>query len=117
MMFGLLKSKKSSKGAKILKPVEQLSGSLPGIIHHHESYDGQGYPMGLKGDAIPLVARIIAVADTFDAVGSDRAYRAGAKPDKAIAIVKEVAGSQLDPNIVDAFIKVYAEEFNDAGTK
>ena len=105
------------KGAKILEPVEQLSGSLPGIIHHHERYDGQGYPKGLKGDAIPLVARIIAVADTFDAISSDRAYRSAEDPEKAMAIVNEVAGSQLDADIVEVFTKVYKEEAKNAGEK
>jgi HD-GYP domain-containing protein (c-di-GMP phosphodiesterase class II) len=95
------------KGADILKPVDQLAGSIPSILHHHERYDGRGYPKGLKGDEIPLAARIIAVADTFDAISSDRAYRAGKSLEATIAIVEEVSGSQLDPRVVAAFKKVY----------
>jgi HD-GYP domain-containing protein (c-di-GMP phosphodiesterase class II) len=94
-------------GRGVVKPVDQLAGSLPSILHHHERYDGRGYPKGLKGDEIPLAARIIAVADTFDAISSDRAYRAGKSLEATIAIVEEVSGSQLDPRVVAAFKKVY----------
>ncbi len=95
------------KGIDILKPLEQLTGSIPSILHHHERYDGWGYPKGLKGDEIPLGARIIAVADTFDAINSDRAYRAARSKEEAMAIIEEVSGSQLDPQVVAAFRKVY----------
>jgi HD-GYP domain-containing protein (c-di-GMP phosphodiesterase class II) len=98
------------KGGEILKPVDQLADSMPGIIHHHERYDGRGYPQGLKGEEIPLTARIIAVADTFDAINSHRAYRRAKSPEKALAVIEEVAGSQLDPRIVDVFKKVYKED-------
>jgi HD-GYP domain-containing protein (c-di-GMP phosphodiesterase class II) len=94
------------KGYDILQPLEQLASSLPGILHHHERYDGGGYPHGLKGEEIPLMARIIAVADTFDAITSDRAYRPG-KPEKdALAIIEKVAGTQLDPHLVEVFLDV-----------
>ena len=98
------------KGCKILKPVEQLTGSMPGIIHHHERYDGRGYPQGLKGDEIPLAARIIAIADTFDAINSSRAYRGAESREKALKLIEEVAGSQLDPRLVEVFRKVYKED-------
>ncbi len=98
------------KGGKILKPVEQLTDSMLGIIHHHERYDGKGYPQGLKGDEIPLAARIIAIADTFDAITSSRAYRGAESGKKALKIVEEVAGSQLDPRLVEVFKKVYKED-------
>ena len=98
------------KGGEILQPIEQLAGSLPGIIHHHERYDGKGYPQGLKGEEIPLIARIIAVADTFDAINSTRAYRETRSPGKALEIIEEVAGSQLDSRIVDVFKKIYKED-------
>lgn len=98
------------KGGEILTPVEQLKDSLPGIIHHHERYDGRGYPQGLKGEEIPLSARIIAVADTFDAINSTRAYRKSKNPEKALAIIEEVAGTQLDAHMVEIFKKVYEEE-------
>jgi hypothetical protein len=97
------------KGYNILKPLEQLKASLPGIIHHHERYDGSGYPRGLKGEEIPLVARIIAVSDTFDAITSDRAYRAAKSGQEALQEMQRVAGSQLDPDIVEVFKTMYAK--------
>jgi HD-GYP domain-containing protein (c-di-GMP phosphodiesterase class II) len=100
----------SVKGGDILQPIDQLADSLSGIIHHHERYDGGGYPQGLKGEEIPLIARIIAVADTFDAINSTRAYRETRSPEKAFKIIEEVSGSQLDSNIVDTFKKVYKED-------
>jgi len=98
-----------AKGFEILKPVEQLASSLPGILHHHERFDGKGYPNGLAGEQIPLAARIIAVADTFDAISSTRSYRSAKSYYKALSIVKEVAGSQLDPKIVTAFNQIIDE--------
>ena len=98
------------KGYTILQPLDQLSDSLPSILHHHERYDGGGYPRGLKGEAIPLLARIIAVADTFDAITSDRAYRPARTPQEAMAIIKEVAGTQLDPQLVEVFEEVYTKD-------
>ena len=97
------------KGFEILKPVDQLICSLPGILHHHERFDGKGYPSGLAGDQIPLAARIIAVADTFDAISSTRSYRSSKSYYKALTIVKEVAGSQLDPEIVSVFSQIVDE--------
>jgi len=95
------------KGYTILRPLDQLEASLPGILYHHERYDGGGYPRGLKGEEIPLASRIIAIADTFDAISSSRAYR-GAKPRKeALKIVKEVAGTQLDSGLVEVFEAVF----------
>ena len=88
------------KGCNILQPITQLTRALPGILHHHERYDGGGYPQGIAGEAIPAAARIIAVADTFDAISSNRAYRSAKPKEKALEIVKEVAGTQLDPNYV-----------------
>jgi HD-GYP domain-containing protein (c-di-GMP phosphodiesterase class II) len=95
------------KGHKILEPLEQLASCLPSILHHHERLDGKGYPHGLKGEEIPFLARIIAVADTFDAITSNRAYRSAKAAEKALAIVEEVAGTQLDPVVVEAFKEVY----------
>ncbi len=100
----------SEKGYNILQPLEQLSSSLPGILHHHERYDGLGYPHGLKGEDIPLAARIIAVADTFDAITSDRAYRAGKTVKEALEIIEKVAGSQLAPDLVEVFKEVINED-------
>jgi len=100
----------TTKGCDILRPVVQLADGLAGILHHHERYDGHGYPQGLKGEEIPLPSRIIAVADTFDALTSDRAYRAAISPVKALAILQEVAGSQLDAGIVGVFKEICEED-------
>jgi len=101
--------KHPQKGYNILKPISQLSKALTGILHHHERYDGGGYPQGLAGEEISLAGRIIAIADTFDAISSNRAYRAEKTGEKALAIVKEVAGTQLDPKLVDVFETVYSK--------
>ena len=98
------------KGHTILEPLEQLASSLPGMLHHHERYDGKGYPGGLKGKEIPLEARIIAVADTFDAITSSRAYRPGKSPAEALEEMVKVAGSQLDPDLVEVFKEVFRED-------
>ena len=98
------------KGYTILQPLDQLSESLPSILHHHERFDGGGYPGGLKGEEIPLLARIIAVADTFDAITSDRAYRPGRAPQEALAKIRGVAGTQLDPELVEVFEEVYTKD-------
>ena len=103
----------SVKGCDILKPLEQLSRSLPGIMHHHERYDGQGYPHGLKGEDIPKMGRIIAVADTFDAITSNRAYRPGKTAKEALEIIENVAGTQLDPELVDVFKEVLKEDLGE----
>jgi len=89
------------KGVEILAPLSQFKAILPAILHHHEKYDGSGYPYGLSGEEIPLQARIIAIADTYDAILSDRPYRSGANNDKAIDELSRCAGSQFDPRIVE----------------
>ncbi len=108
--YGLVKNH-SRKGFEILQPIEQLAGSLPGILYHHERYDGKGYPEGLKGEAIPFCARIIAVADTFDALTSNRAYRFGRHSENALAIMKHAAGNQLDAELFEIFQKTYRDHF------
>jgi HD-GYP domain-containing protein (c-di-GMP phosphodiesterase class II) len=97
-------------GYAILKPLAPMLGALPAILHHHERYDGKGYPDGLKGEDIPLLGRIIAVTDTFDAITSSRAYRAGSSVGKALEIMKSVAGSQLDARIVEIFTGLITQE-------
>ena len=94
------------KGHKILLPIDQLQYSLEGIHHHHERYDGNGYPSGLKGEEIPLFARIIAIADTYDAMTTTRAYRAAMSNEDAVAEIMRVRGTQLDPEIADMFLKL-----------
>jgi HD-GYP domain-containing protein (c-di-GMP phosphodiesterase class II) len=100
------------KGHTILAPLAPLLGSLPGILHHHERYDGNGYPKRLEGSQIPLIARIIAVADTFDAITSDRAYRKGRTAAEALAIITAVAGTQLDPTLVAVMKEIVLRESN-----
>lgn len=94
------------KGHEILKHIIQLKDALQGIMYHQESYDGSGYPEGLKGKEIPLYARIIAVADTYDAITSSRAYRPQNLHINAMKEIERVSGFQLDPDIVEIFKKV-----------
>jgi HD-GYP domain-containing protein (c-di-GMP phosphodiesterase class II) len=91
-----------SKGANIMRPVAQLKDMLPGIELHHEHVNGQGYPYGLKGDQIPLMARIIAVADTLDAITTNRPYQTASGLDDAMPIIRKLAGIKFDPRVVDA---------------
>ncbi|HEX9111723.1 MAG TPA: HD domain-containing phosphohydrolase [Terriglobales bacterium] len=97
----------TTKGANILRPVPQLGEMLPGIELHHESLNGRGYPNGLKGDDIPLVARLIAVADTFDALTTDRPYQQAHNPAEALHIIQNLSGQRLDPRAVAALVAVY----------
>jgi len=94
-------------GAAILKHVDSLRGCLAAVQHHHERYDGSGYPSGLGGENIPIDARVMAVADTYDAMTSSRPYRL--KPltsDEALEELKRGSGTQFDPKVVDAFIQI-----------
>ena len=93
-------------GAKIIEPVDFLKNSYEAIYHHHERYNGDGYPDGIKEKDIPLSARIIAVADAYDAMGSDRPYRKKLSKDKILKELKDQAGKQFDPEIVKALISV-----------
>ena len=93
-------------GMSILSPIESLSDIVPAILSHHERMDGKGYPQGLKGGKIPLVARIIAVADTFDALTSDRPYRKAFDEAKAMQIMEEAKGDQLCPDCLSAFLSL-----------
>jgi HD-GYP domain-containing protein (c-di-GMP phosphodiesterase class II) len=97
----------TTKGANILRPVTQLAEMLPGIELHHEALDGRGYPYGLQGDQIPLLARVIAVADTFDALTTNRPYQQAHTPEQALQIIKNLAGKRLDPEAVAALLAVY----------
>lgn len=93
----------TAMGESILRPIKYFGPILPVIRHHHEHYDGSGYPDGLKGEAIPILARIAAVADTFDAMVADRPYRRGCGRNEAIAEIRQCAGSQFDPSIAEVF--------------
>jgi len=96
-------------GSEILSHVKQLKDVIPGMRGHHEKYDGTGYPDGLKGSEIPLPARIIAIADTFDAMTTDRPYRKARTADEALDELKKYAGKQFDPSAVNAFLKAWPE--------
>ena len=100
----------AERGCEILEHIERLRHVIPGVRHHHERIDGQGYPHGLAGKAIPIVGRIIAVADTYDSITSSRAYRAGRSHEQALAEIRRVAGTQLDIEVVEAFSRVCARE-------
>lgn len=97
----------TTKGANILRPVTQLKEMIPGIELHHESLDGRGYPHGLKGDQIPLLPRIIAVADTFDALTTNRPYQQAHEVNEALRIIHSLCGKRLDPVPVFALNAVY----------
>ncbi|MEW6008601.1 MAG: HD-GYP domain-containing protein [Candidatus Omnitrophota bacterium] len=94
------------KSVSILEPLKFLQEEKEIILHHHERYDGKGYPQGLKKDQIPLGARIIAIADSFDAMSSDRIYRKRLSKDVIIKELKENAGSQFDPHLVKVFLSI-----------
>ena len=98
-------------GFEIVRQVQQLADTLPGIRWHHESLDGSGYPDGIQGDEIPLLVRIIAVADTFDAITTDRPYQAGRDFPSALGILKKHAGTRYDPIVVDALHSAYAKGY------
>jgi len=100
-------------GQTIIKGIKFLFDIGDVVRHHHERYDGQGYPDGIKGEEIPLESRIIAVADTYDAITSDRSYRKGRTHDQAIEEINKVAGSQLDPKLVEVFCKVVTRELTE----
>lgn len=93
------------KGADILSPIRQMKRIVPAIMHHHESYDGSGYPGGFKGGEIPLMARILAVADTVDAMSADRPYRKGLPIENILRELKRCSGTQFDPEVVKAFLR------------
>lgn len=93
-------------GARILEPIDALRDVVPVAMYHHEWYNGSGYPEGLAGERIPLLARVLSVADIYDALTSDRPYRDGLAHEVAMEIIEEAAGSQLDPEIVDIFVKI-----------
>ncbi|MGA3089354.1 MAG: HD domain-containing phosphohydrolase [Terriglobales bacterium] len=97
----------TTKGANILRPVPQLREMLPGIELHHEALNGRGYPYGLKGDEIPLLARVIAVADTFDALTTNRPYQQAHDPEEAMRIIQNLSGQRLDPRAVAALLALF----------
>ncbi len=95
-------------GAEIIRSVHPLNGVVPIVLHHHERYDGNGYLEGLRGDAIPIGARIVSLADVFQALTSDRPYRRALPREDALAVIREYSGSFFDPKVVKAFFDVYS---------
>ncbi|MBP8132523.1 MAG: HD domain-containing protein [Candidatus Hydrogenedentes bacterium] len=95
------------RGARLLQDVERLHPLIPYCLYHHERYDGHGYPYGLSGEEIPLEGRVIAVADTFDALTSSRPYRKGLSTEIALGEIEKGRGTQFDPAIVDAFLRAF----------
>jgi putative nucleotidyltransferase with HDIG domain len=100
----MLMKEHPADGEKLVANVSQLHDVLPAVRHHHERWDGAGYPDGIKGEAIPLMARVLAIADTIDAMTSDRSYRRGLTVDEVRAEVERCAGSQFDPAIVSKLL-------------
>lgn len=103
--FELVK-KHPGKGAEILRHIKQLESAIPILKHHHERVDGNGYPDRLKSEDIPLLARILCVADAYDAMTADRPYRQGLSKDIAIEELKRCSGTQFTPEVVEAFIRL-----------
>ncbi len=95
------------RGAAMLRPIPELADVIPGVELHHESLDGRGYPYGLQGDEIPLMPRIIAVADTFDAMTTHRPYQDAMDAEYVMRILRKLAGTKFDPRAVDALCNVY----------
>jgi putative two-component system response regulator len=97
-------------GSEILGEIEELSEVASIVRHHHERYDGQGYPDGVKGDAIPMFSRILFILDAYEALATDRIYRKGMGKEKALEEIAKNAGSQFDPQLVKIFLEAMSEE-------
>lgn len=98
-----------ARSVELIKPVTFLKPVLPIILCHHERYDGKGYPCGLRGEEIPLGARVMAVIDAFEAMVAGRPYRKGLRINQAVQELRKNRGTQFDPNVVDAFCKLAKE--------
>jgi putative nucleotidyltransferase with HDIG domain len=96
-------------GARILLRVSALREALPYVLYHHERWDGRGYPSGKAGEAIPLEARLLAIADAFDAMTSDRPYRRALSQEHALAEIERCAGTQFDPELALVFLELFTE--------
>jgi putative nucleotidyltransferase with HDIG domain len=96
-------------GARILLRMAALREAIPYVLYHHERWDGHGYPSGKAGEEIPLEARVLAVADAFDAMTSDRPYRRALSRGEALAEVERCAGTQFDPEIARVFLELFSE--------
>jgi len=96
-------------GLRILEPIPGFRDALPIVSQHHEWFNGKGYPLGLAGNQISLYARIFAVADCYDALTSDRPYRAGLPASQTIAMLQEKSGVQFDPEVIEVFTTMMAD--------
>jgi putative nucleotidyltransferase with HDIG domain len=96
-------------GARMLETLGAPATILPVVLHHHERWDGAGYPAGSRGEEIPLEARVLCIVDSFDAMTSTRPYRAPRRPDEAWDELQRCAGTQFDPELVKAFAEAWAE--------
>jgi HD-GYP domain-containing protein (c-di-GMP phosphodiesterase class II) len=103
--FEVMKSHPAAS-VKIVQAWEPFAAAIPAILHHHERYDGTGYPHGLKGEEIPLLAKVLAVANSIEAMSSERPYRPPLRREEIMATLKEGASSQWDPRAVEAALKV-----------
>jgi putative nucleotidyltransferase with HDIG domain len=106
--YAIIKSHPET-GAVILKNIKSFKHLVPAVFHHHEQYDGEGYPNGIKGKEIPMYARIIAITDTFDAMTSSRSYRNALSFRTALSELERRKGTQFDPEIADIFIEILQE--------
>ena len=97
----------ANMGAEIINHIKQLRNIIPGVKYHHEQLDGTGYPEGLKGEKIPIIAKIVSVADTYDAMTTDRPYRRALSKEMAIKELRRCSGTQFDKEVVEAFVKAY----------
>lgn len=104
--FDIIK-RHSDMGAEILEHIRQLREIVPGVRYHHEHVNGKGYPDGLRGEEIPILAKIVAVADTYDAMTTNRPYRKAIEKESAVEELKRCSGTQLDKEVVEAFIQAY----------
>jgi HD-GYP domain-containing protein (c-di-GMP phosphodiesterase class II) len=100
-------------GARILSDIKQIRDILPGVMHHHERFDGKGYPGGLAGEDIPLMGRIICLADCFDAMTSNRTYRKALPLEVAMTEIRRCSGTQFDPRLAQAFLEIGPERLRD----
>jgi HD-GYP domain-containing protein (c-di-GMP phosphodiesterase class II) len=95
-------------GAELINGISSLRPAIHCVLHHHERWDGTGYPHGLSADEIPVEARVLAVADAYDAMTNDRPYRAALSHEEAVAEVERCAGTQFDPRIAQTFVALQA---------
>lgn len=110
--FALIK-RHPSLGDEMLKGIPALAPMRPGVRHHHEKWNGQGYPDGLAGEQIPLIARVLTLADTFDAMSSNRSYRSSLPREKVLAELQRCAGTQFDPQLAALFVKLDFKPFDE----